>query len=196
MRRSPATPSGLSAAAVAADRATGGRRPPQVEVCVNLDDDVAVVRGIHRTFALAQGHLVVTAAPASSADDLIRTMLITLNVLWRLPARQRPGGVSLNDVGRAIAEWEISWALSRVGITSLWVIDADQANLFAWLWLRHTAQREALRLFLHTTTVPDRWQAAALAGCRVHAVSPEQLLNPRNHSLTRPRAGTGTRFRG
>ncbi len=165
-------------------------------VCVDLDDDVDVIRGIHRSFTLARGHLVLTAAPASSADDLIRTMLIALNVLWRLPAKQRPGGVSLNEVGRAIAEWEISWALSRVGITSLCVIDADQANLFAWLWLRHTAQREDLRLFLHTTTVPDRWQAAALAGCRVHAVSPEQLLNPRNHSLNRSHAGTDTRSRG
>ena len=134
---------------MAADRATGGRRPPRVEVCVDLDDDVDVIRGIHRSFALTRGHLVLTAAPASSADDLIRTMLIALNVLWRLPAKQRPGGVSLNEVGRAVAEWEISWALSRVGITSLWVIDAGQANLFAWLWLRHTVQREDLRLFLH-----------------------------------------------
>ncbi len=150
-----------------------------MKVCVDLDDDVTVIRGIHRNFVLAQGHLVLTAAPATSADDLIRKMLITLNVLWRLPAELRPGGVSLNEEGRAIAEWEISWALSRVGITSLWVIDADQANLFAWLWLRHTAQREDLPLFLHTTTVPDRLQAVTLAGCRVHAVSPEQLLNPR-----------------
>ncbi len=123
-------------------------------------------------------------------------MLLTLNVLWRLPAKLRPGGVSLNEEGRAIAEWEISWALSRLGITSLWVIDADRANLFAWLWLRHTAQREAIRLVLHTTTVPDRWQAAALAGCRVRAVSPEQLQNLRNQSLTHPPAGTGTRSRG
>lgn len=167
-----------------------------MEVCVDLEDDAALIRGIHRTFALAHGHLVVSAAPGSSLDDLVRTMLITLHVLWRLPAKLRPGGVSLNEDGLAIAEWEISWALSRVGITSLWVIDADQANLFAWLWLRHTAQREDLRLLLHTTTVPDRWQAAALAGCRVRAVSPEQLLSPRNHSRTRPRAGTGTRSRG
>ena len=183
---------------MAADRApiASGRRPPRVVVCVDLDDDIDVIRGIHRSFVLARGHLVLTAAPASSADDLIRKMLITLNVLWRLPAKLRHGGVSLNGEGRAIAEWEISWALSRVGITSLWVIDSDQANLFAWLWLRHTAQREDLRLFLHTTTVPDRWQAAALAGCSVHAVSPEQLQNPRNHSLTRSHAGTGTRFRG
>lgn len=155
-----------------------------------------MIRSIHRTFTLAQGHPVLTAAPASSADDLIGRMLIALNVLWRLPAKLRPGGASLKKEGRAIAEWEISWALSRVGITSLWVIDADQANLFAWLWLRHTAQREDLRLLLHTTTVPDRWQAAALAGCRVHAVSPEQLQNPRNHSLTRSPAGIGTRSRG
>lgn len=181
---------------MAVNRATGGRRPPRVEVCVDLDDDVAVISGIHRNFVLARGHLVLTAAPASSADDLIRKMLITLNVLWRLPAKQRPGGVFLNEVGRAIAEWEISWALSRVGITSLWVIDADKANLFAWLWLRHTAQREDLHLFLHTTTVPDRWHAAALADCRVHAVSPEQLLNSRSRSLSHSRAGTGTRSRG
>ena len=181
---------------MAADRAPAGLRPPRVKVCVDLDDDVDVIHGIHRSFTLARGHLVLTAPPASSADDLIRTILITLNVLWRLPAKQRPGGVSLNEAGRAIAEWEISWGLSRVGITSLWVIDADQANLFAWLWLRHTVQREELRLFLHTTTVPDRWQAAALAGCRVHAVSPKQLLNPRNHALTRSHAGTGTRSPG
>lgn len=183
---------------MAADRATtsGGRQPPRVEVCVDLDDDADLIRGIHRDFVLTNGHLVVTAAPATSADDLIRTMLITLNVLWRLPAKLRPGGVSLDDEGRAIAEWEISWALSRLGITSLWVIDADQANLFAWFWLRHTAQREALRLFLHTTTVPDRWQAAALACCRVHAVSPEQLQNPQGRALTRSHAGTGTRSRG
>ena len=181
---------------MAADRATGGRRPLRVEVCVDLDDDAALIRGIHRTFVLSGGQLVVSAAPGSRADDLIRTMLITLNVLWRLPARQRPGGVSLNEEGRAVAEWEISWALSRVGITSLWVIDADKANLFAWLWLRHTAQREDLRLILHTTTVPDRWQAAALAGCRVRAVSPKQLLNPRHHSPSRSPAGTGRRSRG
>ncbi len=181
---------------MSANRATGGRRPPRVEVCVDLDDDVAVISSIHRNFVLARGHLVLTAAPASSVDDLIRKMLITLNVLWRLPAKQRPGGVFLNEQGRAIAEWEISWALSRVGITSLWVIDADKANLFAWLWLRHTAQREDLRLLLHTTTVPGRVHAAALSDCRVHAVSPEQLLNPRNHSLTHPREGTGTRSRG
>lgn len=181
---------------MAANRAAGGRRPPRVEVCIDLDDDVDVIRGIHRNVVLARGHLAITAAPASSADDLIRTMLISLNVLWRLPAKQRPGGVSLSEDARAIAEWEISWALSRVGITSLWVIDADHANLFAWLWLRHTAQREDLRLLLHTTTVPDRWQAAALAGCRVQVVSPEQLQNPRNHSLTHPHAGTGTRSRG
>ena len=177
---------------MAANRATVGWRPPRVEVCVDLDDDAALILGIHRTFALAGGHMVVSAAPGGSVDDLIRTMLITLHVLWRLPAKQRPGGVSLNDEGRAIAEWELSWALSRVGITSLWVIDADHANLFAWLWLRHTAQQEDLRLFLHTTTVPDRWQAAALVGCRVRVVSPEQLLSPRNHSRTRSRAGTGT----
>lgn len=168
----------------------------RVVVCVDLEDDVDVIRGIHRNFTLAQGHLVLTAAPAAGADDLIRTMLITLNVLWRLPAKQRPGGISLNEDGRAIAEWEISWALTRVGITSLWVIDADQGNLFAWLWLRHTAQREGLRLFLHTTTVPDRWHAATLAGCRVHAVSPEHLLQPQNHFPTHPRVGTGTRSRG
>lgn len=183
---------------MAADRAlTSARRHPlRVDLCVDLDDDVDVIRGIHRTLTLDEGHLVVTAAPASTADDLIRTMLLTLNVLWRLPAKLRPGGVSLNEEGRAIAEWEISWALSRLGITSLWVIDADRANLFAWLWLRHTAQREAIRLVLHTTTVPDRWQAAALAGCRVRAVSPEQLQNLRNQSLTHPPAGTGTRSRG
>ena len=165
-------------------------------MCIDLDDDADVIRGIHRDFVLAQGHLVVTTAPATSVDDLIRTILTTLNVLWRLPSKLRPGGVSLDEGGRVIAEWEISWALSRVGITSLWVIDADRANLFAWLWLRHTAQREGLRLVLHTTTVPDRWQAAALAGCRVRAVSPEQLPNPQGRSRTRSRAGTGTRSRG
>ena len=174
---------------------SGTWRPLRVGVCVDLDDNAEVIRGIHRDFALTHGNLVVTAPPASSADDLIRTILITLNVLWRLPAKLRPGGVSLNDEGRAIAEWEISWAMSRVGVTSLWVVDADQANLFAWLWLRHTAQREAVRLFLHTTTVPDCWRAAALAGCRVHVVSPEQLQNQRR-SLTRSPAGTGTRSRG
>lgn len=180
---------------MAANQATR-RLAPRVTVCVDLDDDVAVIRGIHRACVLGCGHLVLTASPASSADDLIRAMLLALNVLWRLPARLRPGGVSLNDVGRDIAEWEISWALSRVGITSLWVIDADHANLFAWLWLRHTAEREDLRLVLYTTTVPDRWQAAALAGCRVQTVSPEQLLSPRNHSRTRSHAGTGRRSRG
>lgn len=179
---------------MAANQAT--RLAPRVTVCVDLDDDVAVIRGIHRACVLDRGPLVLTAAPASSADDLVRAMLITLNVLWRLPARLRPGGVSLNDVGRDIAEWEISWALSRVGITSLWVIDADRANLFAWLWLRHTAEREDLRLVLHTTTVPDHWQAAALTGCRVRTISPEQLLNPRNLSLTRRHAGTDRRSRG
>ena len=175
---------------------SGTWRPLRVGVCVDLDDNAEVIRGIHRDFALTHGNLVVTAPPASSADDLIRTILITLNVLWRLPAKLRPGGVSLNDEGRAIAEWEISWALSRVGITSLWVIDADRANLFAWLWLCHTAEREDLRLVLHTTTVPDHWQAAALTGCRVQTISPEQLLNPRNLSLTRRHAGTDTRSRG
>jgi hypothetical protein len=60
-----------------------------VAVCVDLDDDVEVTRGIHRNFVLARGHLVLTAAPATSADDLIRAMLITLNVLWRLPAKLR-----------------------------------------------------------------------------------------------------------
>ena len=39
--------------------------------------------------------------------------------------------------------------------------DADHATPFAWLWLRHTAEREDLRLVLYTTTVPDRGQAAA-----------------------------------
>ena len=179
---------------MAANQAT--RLAPRVTVCVDLDDDVAVIRGIPRACVLDRGHLVLTAAPASSADDLVRAMLITLNVLWRLPARLRPGGGSLNDVGRDIAEWEISWALSRVGITSLWVIDADRAKLFAWLWLRHTAEREDLRLVLHTTTVPDHWQAAALTGCRVRTISPEQLLNPRNLSLTRRHAGTDRRSRG
>ncbi|HET9872209.1 MAG TPA: hypothetical protein VFP89_06395 [Propionibacteriaceae bacterium] len=179
---------------MAASRAltAGWCQPPRVEVCVDLDDEADVIRGIHRDFVLAEGHPVVTAAPANSADDLIRTMLLTLNVLWRLPAKLRPGGVSLHDEGRAIAEWEISWALSRIDITSLSVIDADQANLFAWLWLRHTAQREALRLFLRTTTIPDPWQAAALAGCRVRAVSPEQLKNRQCRSLTHSPAGTGT----
>jgi hypothetical protein len=131
------------------DPTTAGPRPPRVAVCVDLDDDVEVIRGIHRNFVLDRGHLVLTAAPATSADDLIRAMLITLNVLWRLPAKLRPGGVSLNEEGRAIAEWEISWALTRVA-----------------------------------------------GGCRVHVVSPKQQQNPRNHSLTHPRAGTGIRSRG
>lgn len=90
-------------------------------------------------------------------------------------ARLRPGRVVLAGEDRAIAEWEISWALTRAGITSLWCLDADNANPLAWRWLRDTAEREDLRLVLHTTTVPDTATGAALTGCRVRTLSPQQL---------------------
>jgi len=139
-----------------------------------------------------RGHLVLTVGPkAGAVEDLIRGMLVGLHVLWRLPPRLRPGRVPLGGEDRAIAEWEISWALTRVGITSLWVLDADHASMFGWRWLRDTAEREGLRLIPHTTTVPDTWQAAALTGCRVRTISPEQLRGP-----SRSRAGTDRRSRG
>lgn len=163
---------------------------------MDLDDDVELIRAIHRRFVAAGGNLVLTAIPASRVDDLVRTMLIALDVLWRLPSKLRPGGVTLAGESRAIAEWEISWALTRVGITSLWVLDADRANLCAWRWLRDTAERENLRLILHTTTVPSPLQAAALSGCRVRTLSPEQLQNPRSFCPGRSHAGTDTRSPG
>jgi len=152
---------------------------PRVAVCVDLDDDVEIIRAIHRQFVLAHGRLVVTAAPqAGTVDHLIRAMLIGLNVLWRLSTHLQCARVSLVGEERAAAEWEISWALTRTGITDLWVLDAHAANAFAWRWLRDTAEREDLRLVLHTTTVPDTAQGAVLTGCRVRTLSPERLRGP------------------
>jgi len=177
---------------VAANPSASAQTRPRVTVCVDVDDNAELIRAVHRRFVPTRGHLVLTVVPkAGAVEDLIRGMLVGLHVLWRLPARLRSGRVPLAGEDRAIAEWEISWALTRVGITSLWVLDADHANLFAWRWLRDTAEREDLRLILHTTTGPDAWQAAALAGCRVRTLSPERLLGQ-----GRSRAGTDRRFRG
>lgn len=195
-------PSAPSAAAVAAN-ASPRRR---VSVCVDLDDDAAVIRTIHHRFVPDRGHLVLTVSPqGGTAEHLIRTMLIELNVLWRLPTHLQRSGVSLAGQDRAAAEWEISWALTRTGATHLWVLDADRATMFAWRWLRDTAEREDLHLTLHTTAVPAAAQVAALTGCRVRALSPDQLLGLGCPSTRRelpspgwPKAseGTGRRFRG
>ncbi len=156
-------PSAPSAAAVAANASPR----PRVSVCVDLDDDSAVVRVIHHRFVPDRGHLVLTVAPqGGTAEHLIRTMLIELNVLWRLPTHLQRSGVSLVGQDRAAAEWEISWALTRTGATHLWVPDADRATMFAWRWLAGTAEREDLYLTLHTTAVPAAAQVAALTGCR------------------------------
>jgi len=168
-------------------------RQPRVAVCVDLDDDVEVIRAVHRRCAQARGHLVVTAGPkAASVDHLIRTLLIRLHVLWRLPRALQRSRTALAVEDRAAAEWEISWALTRTGITSLWVLDADHADVFAWRWLRRTAECEDLRLILHMTTAPDTQLAAALSGCRVRDLNPNQL----RALIPEPSGGTGRRFRG
>ena len=179
---------------------------PRVTVCVDLADNAETIRAIHRRFTSAHGHLVLTVAPGSGAvEDLIRSTLMRLNVLWRLPTRLRPGRVVLAGEDRAIAEWEISWALTRAGITSLWCLDADNANPLAWHWLRDTAEREDLRLVLHTTTVPDTVTGAALTGCRVRTLSPQQLQGASRPSVpgwrrlpqrSGPIGGTDTPSRG
>jgi len=134
-----------------------------------------------------------TVAPGTGAvDHLIRTLLIRLHVLWRLPRALQRSQTTLTVEDRAAAEWEISWALTRTGTTSLWVLDADHADVFAWRWLRHTAEREDLRLILHMTTTPDTQQAAALSGCRVRDLNPNQLRAP----TPEPSGGTGRRSRG
>ncbi len=179
---------------------------PRVSVCVDLDDDVAVIRAIHHRFVPDRGHLVVTVSPqGGTAEHLIRTILIELNVLWRLPTYLQRSGVSLVGQDQAAAEWEISWALTRTGATHLWVLDADRATIFAWRWLAGTAEREDLHLTLHTTAVPTAAQVAALTGCRVKALSPD-LLAGLGRPSTRPEpaspgwpkasGGTGRRFRG
>jgi len=174
-------------------------------VCVDLDDDVAVIRAIHHRFGQDRRHLVLTVCPqAGTVEHLIRSMLIELNVLWRLPTHVQRSGVSLEGQDRAAAEWEISWALTRTGITHLWVLDAHRASMFAWRWLRDTADREDLHLTLHTTAVPADVQVAALTGCRVRALSPELLSGLGRPSLQEspipgwPKAsgGTGRPFRG
>lgn len=201
MRRSRATPSAPSAADVAAKLLPR----PRVSVCVDLDDDVAVIRAIHHRFGPDRGHLVITVCPqAGTVEHLIRAMLIELNVLWRLPADLQRSGAFLEGQDRADAEWEISWALTRLGITRLWVLDADRATMFAWRWLRDTADREDLHLTLHTTAVPAAVQVAALTGCRVRALSPDLLSDLGRPSLrespspgwSKASGGTGRPFRG
>jgi peptidyl-tRNA hydrolase len=113
MRRSRATLSAPSAAAVAANPTAMAHTLPRVAVCVDLDDNAELIRAIHHRFVPARGHLVLTVGPkAGAVEDLIRGMLVGLHVLWRLPPRLRPGRVPLGGEDRAIAEWEISWALT------------------------------------------------------------------------------------
>jgi len=146
-------------------------------VCLDQAGDVAITRTIYDRFPLDKGHLVLSPGPGSGgAEDLIREILIRLSMLWRLPTRLQCGGNAIAEDERATVEWEISWALTRAGITDLWVLNANLANAFAWLWLRDTAEREHLRLTLHTTAAPDTLQAAALTGCQVRMLDPNQLL--------------------
>jgi len=177
---------------------------PRVSVCVDLDDDAAVIRTIHHRFVPDRGHLVLTVSPqGGTVEHLIRAMLIELNVLWRLPADLQRSGVPLEGQDRAAAEWEISWTLTRLGITHLWVLDAHRATMFAWRWLRDTADREDLHLTLHTTAVPADVQVAALTGRVVRALSPDLLSGLGRPSLREspsrewPKAsgGTGRPFR-
>lgn len=175
MRRSPVTPSAPWAAAVVVD--TPPR--PRVTLCVDIDDDIDVIRTVRRRYVLDRGCVVLTVGPqAGSVEDLIRALLRSLSVLWRLPGRQQRGRAAMTGEDRAAAEWELSWALTRAGVTDLWVIDADAASTLAWWWLRDTAEREGLRLTLHTTTVPDAPHAAALTGCRVRLLNPDRLRAP------------------
>lgn len=145
-------------------------------MCIDLADDVAVTRAVHDKFLLDDGHLVLSPGPgAGGAEDLMREILIRLDVLWRLPTRLQCGRNPIVGDDRAAVQWEISWALTRAGVADLWVLHADLATAFAWRWLRETVECEHLHLTLHTTVVPDFYQVAALNGARVRILDLERL---------------------
>lgn len=151
-------------------------RRNRVTLCVDLDDNPAVPRAVHNRYGHRRGHLILRPGPdTGTTEDLMHETLSRLHVLWRLPTRlQRSCSPILGD-DRAAVEWEMSWALTRAGITTLWVLNANSASAFAWQWARTTAHREQLRLILHTTAVPNFGQAAALTGCHVRMLHPARL---------------------
>lgn len=107
-------------------------------------------------------------------------LLAALGALWRIPDRLQTGRASIAGEGLAAANWEISWALHRAGITELWVLRAGTVGFLAWRWLRHMAEREDLRLVLMVSgEPPGPEQAAALRGCHVQLLDPDRLGRPR-----------------
>ena len=176
----------------------------RVGVCFDPDNDAAVVRAVRYRCRPGSGRLALAPCPEHApTDHLMAEMLASLGVLWRLPFRLPRLQAPVTDAQLAIVEWELSWALHEAGVTEVWVLGAQWLAPLAWLWLRHTAEREGLHLVFVASGDPSSADhGAALAGCRVHQVDPARLapsghrgLPWWSHPLTTPpgrRVGRGS----
>lgn len=154
----------------------------RVDVCFDPDDDVAITHAVHARCTRGSGCIALAPGPdTGTAEQLQLHLLLTLGVLWRMPRRLQSGRTYLSEKDLAVVGWEISWALHRAGITELWVLRAEQVGITGWAWLRDIAEREQLRLVLmNRGHPPEAYHLAALRGCQLHRLNPDQL-RPAGH---------------